>query len=60
MSYTLQITDNAKEDIEYLKKTGDKGALKKLALLFEEMSEHPCTGIGQPEELKYGFVGNWA
>ena len=51
MSYTLKLTTNAIEDIEYLKKAGDKATLRKLGVLMEELTEHPRTGTGQPEEL---------
>jgi len=60
MSYTLKYTKDALEDIEYLKKAGDKATLKKLAILLEELAEHPRTGTGQPEELKYYFSGCWS
>ena len=60
MSYTLKLTSNAIEDIEYLKKSGDKATLRKLGVLLEELSEHPRTGTGQPEELKYNFSGCWS
>lgn len=35
-------------------------ALKKLAILLTELTEHPRTGTGQPEELKYDFAGCWS
>jgi len=60
MSYTLKLTADAIQDIEQLKKSGDKATLKKLAVLFEELTEHPRTGTGQPEELKYNFSGCWS
>ena len=60
MSYTLKLTADAIQDIERLKKSGDKATLKKLALLFEELTEHPRTGTGQPEELKHNFSGCWS
>ena len=60
MSYTLKLTPDAIEDIEYLKKIGDKVTLKKLAAFLEELTEHPRIGTGQPEELKYNFSGCWS
>ena len=60
MSYTLHFTDDAIEDIEYLKRAGDKAALKKLATLLKELTDHPFIGTGQPEELKYNFSGCWS
>jgi len=41
MSYILKLTDDALEDVEYLKKAGDKAALKKLGILLKELTEHP-------------------
>jgi toxin YoeB len=60
MSYALKFTNDALGDISYLKKSGDKATLKKLAKLLEELCEHPRTGTGQPEELKYEFSGCWS
>jgi len=60
MSYLLQFTNDALEDIELLKKSGDKVALKKLSILLKELTEHPRNGTGQPEELKHDFSGCWS
>jgi toxin YoeB len=60
MSYLLQLTANAIQDIEKLKKAGDKATLKKLSVLLAELTEHPRTGTGQPEELKHNFSGCWS
>jgi toxin YoeB len=60
MSYTLKLTPDAVEDIEYLKKAGDKATLKKLGVLLEELTEHPRTGTGKPEELKHNLAGCWS
>jgi len=60
MSYALKLTVDALEDIEYLKKAGDKATIKKRAMLLEELTEHPRIGTGQPEELKYNLSGCWS
>ncbi len=60
MSYELKFTDDALEDIESLKKSGDKYALKKLSELLTELTVHPRTGGGQPEELRFDFAGCWS
>ena len=60
MSYILKYTSDAKEDINLLKKSGNKAILKKLAVFLVELTEHPYTGTGQPEELKYEFSGCWS
>ena len=59
MSYHLKLTRNALEDIESLKKCGDKAILKKLAKLLEEQVEHPSSWTGHPEELKHNYAGCW-
>lgn len=58
--YKLEYTDDAREDIELLKKSGDKGVLKKLAKLLTELTEHPTTGTGQIEQLKGNLSGKWS
>ncbi len=57
MSYVLEFSDHALEDIEKHKKAGDQSVLKKLNLLFNELREHPMTGTGQPEMLKHDLAG---
>ena len=54
MTYHLDFTDKAKDDIAWLKKSGNKAVLTKLLTLLEELTEHPFTGTGKPEPLKYG------
>lgn len=60
MSYQIAFTDKALEGIEKLKKSGNLSALKKFRKLLIELSEHPYTGTGQPEMLKYDFSGYWS
>lgn len=57
MSYILEFSDDALEDIEKHKKSGDQAALKKLQKLLNELREHPSSGTGQPEKLKHELVG---
>lgn len=57
MIFQLEFTKSALEDIEQLKKSGDKSTLKKLEKLLNELREHPTTGTGQPEALKYKMEG---
>jgi toxin YoeB len=60
MAYHLDFTDKAKEDIAAHKKAGNKAVLNKLLTLFEELAEHPFTGAGKPEPLKYSLSGCWS
>lgn len=57
MKYALEFTETALSDIEKHKKSGDKVTLKKIEKLLNELMEHPTTGTGQPEKLKYDFAG---
>ena len=60
MVYKIQYTVKAEKDIELLKSSGDKSILLKLRKLLIELSEHPHTGIGQTEKLKYQKGNTWS
>lgn len=60
MSYHINFTQEALEDIERLKKSGNKQALNKLASLYLELQEHPRTGTGQVELLKHYKEETWS
>jgi len=58
--YALNITVQAKRDIAYLKKKGEKAAIKKIKKFFLELMEHPKTGTGQVEQLKGNRQDEWS
>lgn len=60
MSYHIEFTDEALEDIERLKKTGNRKLLTKLASFYAELQEHPRTGTGHVERLKYYKEETWS
>ncbi|MEM6263067.1 MAG: Txe/YoeB family addiction module toxin [Bacteroidota bacterium] len=60
MKYVLDFTRKAEKDIGFHKKSGNKAILKKLFTLLEELTEHPFTGTGKPESLKYELSGYWS
>ena len=60
MSYYLDFTDKANDDIAAHKKAGNKAILNKLLTLLEELEEHPFTGTGKPEQLKHNLSGCWS
>lgn len=60
MAYDLCFTNTAMMDIADHRKSGNKAVLKKLLVLFEDISEHPFTGVGKPEPLKYALSGMWS
>ncbi len=59
MTFELDFTKNALRDIEFHKKSRYKILLKKLLQMLNELSERPETGAGQPEKLKYEYIGFW-
>lgn len=60
MTYHLDFTDKAKQDIAAHQKSGNKVVLNKLLSLLEELSEHPFSGTGKPEPLKHSLSGTWS
>ena len=57
MSYFLDFSKTALNDIEKHKKSGDKSTLKKIEKLLNELKNHPTTGTGKPELLKHDLEG---
>lgn len=60
MKYEIVLTDDAKNDIKRLEKSGDKKSLKKLLSLLDELEINPEIGTGKPEQLKYFEVPTWS
>ena len=50
----------AEKDSEYWKKSGNKAIMNKITALLKDIAEHPYTGIGKPEPLKYELAGYWS
>ena len=47
------------EDYHYWK-DNDPLMVKRIKRLLNDMSEHPFSGIGKPEKLKYELSGKWS
>lgn len=60
MTYHLDFSLQAENDINFYKKSGNKAVLKKLLLLLSEIAEHPFEGTGKPEPLKFNLSGYWS
>ena len=60
MSFVIELTFDAIKDIEKFKKSGDKKVLLKIDQLLNELREHPKTGTGKPELLKYYEIPTWS
>ena len=50
--YIIEITKGAEKDLSRLKRSGQRADIKKVAELIKELSEHPRTGTGHPEQLR--------
>ena len=59
-SYKIIIKETAEKDFLKHKKSGNKQNLFKISKIIEELREHPYTGIGKPEQLKYNLQGLWS
>ena len=59
-SYKIIIKETAEKDFLKHKKSGNKQNLVKISKIIEELREHPYTGIGKPEQLKYNLQGLWS
>jgi toxin YoeB len=49
----------AESDLNFWQHSGNKGILKRIAKLTENILETPYEGIGKPEPLKYELAGLW-
>ena len=60
MSFFIEFSDEAKKDILFFQKAGDKSILIKIKSLILNIQENPFSGIGKPEPLKHQFTGLWS
>ena len=51
---------SALADLEYWKKSGNTGILKKIRDLLAAIEIAPYSGTGKPEALKYSWSGWWS
>jgi toxin YoeB len=58
--YFVDIKDDAKIHFLKIYKSGDLSSIKKLNKIIIELSNHPTSGIGNPEPLKYNLAGLWS
>jgi toxin YoeB len=50
----------AQADLEYWKKSGNKGVQQRISKLIQSILDSPFEGIGKPEPLKYEYTGWWS
>lgn len=56
----IVLLEQAQKDREYWKESGDKAIMNRITALLKDIVEHPYTGIGKPEPLKYDLAGKWS
>ena len=58
--FRVIVSDIAKADIAQHLKSGNKSNIAKIEKILKELSVHPHSGTGQPEQLKYNLSGLWS
>lgn len=58
--FGIKIEPSAQEDFMKIYKSGDKSTIQKLQKIMVELTDHPTTGIGNPELLKHSLFGLWS
>ena len=56
----VEYKKKALEDREYWKQQGDVKIQNRISELIKDICEHPFTGIGKPEPLKFELSGLWS
>jgi toxin YoeB len=60
MNYKLEFSKEADDQVEQWGKSGAKKDLEKIIALLKEIEEHPATGTGQVEQLRYNLTSCWS
>ena len=58
--YKITLSEQARKEYLYFSQSGNKAILNKIAALLNDIAEHPYTGLGKPEPLKYELAGTWS
>ncbi len=58
--FRVKIEELAEGDFKRHLKSGNKASIKKIEKILLELSIHPYTGTGQPEQLKYDLQDCWS
>lgn len=58
--YTIFFAETADEDKEFWKKSGQKIIMNRISKLLADIQEHPKTGIGKPEALRFDLAGKYS
>jgi toxin YoeB len=56
----IVLLEQAQKDREYWKESENKAIMNRITALLKDIVEHPYTGKGKPEPLKYDLAGKWS
>ena len=56
----IVFTEDAYEQIQFWKNSGNKKIQERISKLIDEILVTPYSGIGKPELLKYNLSGYWS
>ena len=54
------LLEQAQKDRDYWQKSENEAIMNRITALLKDIMDHPYTGIGKPEALKYGLEGKWS
>lgn len=58
--FEIVLTEKANNDLQEIRKSGNKAIINKVDKIFIELEEHPRTGTGKVEALKDNLSGYWS
>ncbi len=58
--YRIVFTREAQQQYRYFVKSGNVKLVEKINRLIADIAEHPYTGIGKPEALRFSLAGKWS
>jgi toxin YoeB len=59
MKYKIILLSDARADLEYWKHTNPV-IVRRIKVLLKDIQEHPYSGIGIPEALRFNLAGKWS
>jgi toxin YoeB len=60
MTYIIELSPEAEEHLKRHEKSGNKPLREKISRLLDELSEHPRSGTGRPEQVKHARQESWS
>lgn len=58
--YSIILEKSAQKELQLHYKNGNKASTRRIEQIILELSNHPETGIGNPERLKFELFGYWS